>query len=316
MKRIIKVICTILALSLMLIACSNKENNPDIALDGKKQVYASVFPIYSLAKEIAGENVDLHCLVPSGGEPHDWEPSPKDMAKLEDCDLLIISGAGMEPWLEAVKASLGDKMPAICDTSEGIELIEFHEDGEDNDQEHHHGAYDPHLWLNPENAKLQMQNISNALRTLDSVDAETILKNYQDSEKKIDALDQQYQNAKAQWMRNDIVVMHEAFGYLCQAYGLEQIPLEGINADAEPSPAKMAELSKYIQDHDVKAIFAEPLLSDKTAQTLVNETGVLLLVLDPFEGMTQENIDAGMNYYSVMESNLKNLNIALGAENE
>ena len=264
MKKII-----ILALMLILTGCGSAP----VKTSNKPQIYTSFYAISDFVEKIGGDKVDVHNLVPSGTEPHDWEPSSKDMLNLNSADVLFYNGLGMESWIDKVKGAVNGEKPKYVELSAPFE----------------HTKNDPHIWLDPKNVITMSQEICDTLSDLDN-DFKTQLSNV--SSKKI-------------------VVSHEAYSYLCSAYGLEQTSIDGISADSEPSPAKMKEIADYIKTNNVKYIFFEELVSPKIAQSLADETGVQLLALNPFEGLDQEDIDNGADYISVMEENLKNLVTAL-----
>jgi zinc transport system substrate-binding protein len=251
-------------------------------------VYASFYAMYDFTRSIGGDRIQLTLLAPAGVEPHDWEPSAKDMAELEKADILVYNGAGMEPFLSAFQASVQNENLLYAEASSGIELLEA----------------DPHVWLDPRNAKREMENIKNALCEKQPADAEYFEANYQQMSDKLDALFEAYKNASLSFARKDLVVAHEAYGYLCAAFGLTQVPIEGLAADGEPTPARMAEIIQYISAHQITAIFTEELINPKAAGTIAAETGVAVVILSPFESGTSD-------YITVMEENLRTLTDAL-----
>jgi zinc transport system substrate-binding protein len=127
----------------------------------------------------------------------------------------------------------------------------------------------------------------------------------------LEQLDKEYTDTLAPYKGSSIVVSHEAYSYLCSRYGLNQIAVEGVIPESEPSPNQMRSIISYIKENNIKYIFFEELLSPKVVQTIADETGATLLELNPFEGLEQEDIDSGENYLSVMRSNLENLKQAL-----
>jgi len=306
-KILLKLICIVLpviTLSL-LIACTNK-NNAGEAPDksGRIFVYTTVYPMFDFTKKIGGDRINLHNLVPSGTEPHDWEPTPRDIARLEEADVLIYNGAGMESWLNRILGSLTNKKLLLIETAKGLQLLE-------NQDKQENLAYDPHVWLNPMNAKKQMEAIKNALVKADPANGSFYEANYKTYSQKFDALDKEYRDTLAQFERKDIVVAHQAFGYLCDAYGLKQVAIEGLGAEAEPTPARMAEITKFAKENNVKVIFFEELINPRVAQVIAEEVGAKTMVLNPVEGLKDEDIKAGKEYFSVMEINLKALAEAL-----
>lgn len=274
----------------------------------KVQVIASFYPLYDFAQKIGGERVEVTNLVPAGTEPHDWEPSTTDIRTLENADILVFNGAGMEHWTDDVLSSLTNDRLIAVEASDGVTLRaagEEEADGED------HGSYDPHVWLAPENAKVEMENIKDALIQADPDGTEYYEANYAKWAQECDDLDEEFSQQLENAPSKDIVVSHEAFGYLCEAYGLNQVPIEGIDAEAEPSAQQLAEITDFVKENGVRVIFSEELVSPKIAQTIADATGATMKELNPLEGLTDEELSAGEDYFSVMRSNLQELKEAL-----
>lgn len=129
-----------------------------------------------------------------------------------------------------------------------------------------------------------------------------------------DVLDREFSEQLSQTSGKTIVVSHEAFGYLCDAYGLTQEPITGMDAEGEPDAKAMAEIVQFVRDRNVKVIFSEDLVSPKVAQQIADETGASCEVLNPVEGLEQDELDAGEDYFSVMRDNLKDLVSALNQQ--
>lgn len=292
-KKITALACALLSLSVVFTGCAKTANTAD---SGKLQVYTSFYALYDFTEKIGGDDIELVNIVPTGTEPHDWEPTVHDMASLENCDILFYNGLGMESWIEKVQSSV----------TNDIEYVEL-ADGIANEN-----AEDPHVWLSPVNAKKMAEKIKDTLVANDSENAEDYEQNYSDFAEKLDELDEEYKSSLSELDNKSIVVSHEAYSYLCDEYGLEQIAIDGIFADSEPSPDKMKEIVNFINDNNIKYIFYEELISKKTAQTLADETGAVLLSLNPYEGLTDDEIAQGEDYISVMQENLQNLKLALG----
>lgn len=266
----------------------------------KVQVAASFYPLADLAQKVGGDRVNVTNMVPAGTEPHEWEPSTADMRTLESADVFAYNGAGMESWVDDVLSSLSSSKLVSVNTSDGLDLR--------TDDE---GTPDPHVWLNPANAKKQMAAIRDALIKADPDGKDTYEANYETYAQKFDELDQEYREKLAGVANKSIVVSHEAFGYLCDAYGLEQKPIEGLDAESEPDAKTMAEIVDFVRQNKVKTIFSEDLVSPKIAQQIANETGASCEVLNPLEGLTEEQLSQGEDYFSVMEDNLDKLVKAL-----
>ena len=294
-------------------------STPDTA-GAKLSVMASFYPVYDFATKIGGDKVTVTDMVPAGTEPHDWEPAASDITSLEEADVFIYSGAGMEHWVTDVLAALENKDLVSVEASQGITLRAGHahhdeeeEAGhtEEGEEEHEEGEFDPHVWLAPLNAKTELENIKDALVQADPDNKDTYEANYTTWSAECDKLDKEFKDTLSGLSKKDIVVSHEAFGYLCDAYGLNQMGIEGISPDSEPDPARMAEIQDFVTKNSVKVIFSEELVSPKVAQAIADATGAEVQVLNPLEGLSDEELAAGDDYFSVMRQNLQVLKAAL-----
>lgn len=306
-KKILYTATCLLALSFCLIGCTgsktaNKNNK-------KLKVTASFYTMYDFAKKIGGDKVEVSDMVPAGTEPHDWEPSTNDLIELEKSDVFVYNGAGMEQWVDDVLESLDTEELITVETSKGIKLLK-NEDAHEHDHQHD-SENDPHVWLDPENAKYQMNQIKKALIKADEKNKDYYEANYKKYAKQCDQLDQLYKKELAKTSKKELVVAHEAFGYLCHAYGLEQMGIEGLSADDEPDPKQMSEVIDFAKKHEVKTIFFEELVSPKVAKTIAKETGASAKMLNPLEGLSNKKIKAGEDYFSVMKENLTAIKEAL-----
>ncbi|NLY18197.1 MAG: zinc ABC transporter substrate-binding protein [Clostridiaceae bacterium] len=325
-------IAIIIMMVLVLSSC-NSRNTVRPGGAGKVSVYTSFYIMYDFAGKIAGDKAEIINMVPSGAEPHDWEPTPKDIAGLYHADLFIYNGCGMEGWADKVIESLNSPDLAVVETSRNIKARKAaehehnhnHDHAGDRYHDHDHGhleennlhscgkdGYDPHVWLDPQNAKIQMEAIKDGLIQVDPTNRKYYEDNFEFYARKLDDLDRAYKKSVQEFTRREIVVSHEAFGYLCDAYGLVQIAIEGISGESEPTPAKMAQIIKFVKENDVKVIFFEELASPKVAETIARETGAVTDKLNPLEGLSEEDLKAGKDYFSVMEENLEALKRALG----
>jgi zinc transport system substrate-binding protein len=266
--------------------------------EGDLTVYTSFYVMYDFAKKIGGDKAEVINMVPAGTEPHDWEPSAADIAGLERADIFIYNGKGMEHWTEDVLKTIGSNKLITVEASAGIEDVQ----GDHSD---------PHVWLSPMNAKKQMENIKDAFAEADPENAEYYEANFSKYSAELDALDAEFKSVIEPLPRRDIVVSHEAFGYLCKAYGLRQIAVEGLSPDSEPDAARVSDIIRFIKENNVKVIFFESLSSAKVAQTISANSGAKAEVLNPLEGLTDEEIKNGEDYFSVMRKNLAALKNAL-----
>lgn len=311
----------------------------------KLNVQVSFYPMYEFTKNVAGDLADVHTLVPAGMEPHDWEPTPQDMASIEKADVLVYNGAGMESWIDQVTDSLGNDKLIQVEASHGIDLLEGtedehdhdHADGATNDEhdhdhadeaateehdhdadaeegqghDHDHGGLDPHVWLSPALAVKEVRNIEAGLAQAAPEHAEQFKQNADAYVTQLELLDKDFKVAVTDSKRKDFITQHAAFGYLAQEYGLKQVPIAGLSPEQEPSAAQMASVIDFAKEHQVKTIFFETLVSSKVSETIASEVGAKTAVLNPIEGLTEDEIAAGMDYISVMRQNLEALKLAL-----
>ncbi|MFF2910429.1 metal ABC transporter substrate-binding protein [Paenibacillus sp. NPDC057934] len=293
---------------------------PTAPASHKLNIKVSFYPMYEFTKNITGDLADVEALIPPGIEPHDWEPTAQDMAQITKADVLIYNGAGMESWVDQVLDSAsGSKLVAV-EASKGLDIMEGaeeeedehdHAHGEGEDHHHDHGGLDPHVWLDPALAVKEVQNIEAALAAAAPEHSEAFKANASAYISKLEALDQEYREAIKEVKRKDFITQHAAFGYLAKEYGLTQVPIAGLSPEEEPSAAKMAEIVEFAKTHNVKTIFFETLVSSSVADTIAKEIGAKTAVLNPIEGLTEEDRSHNLDYLGIMRQNLEALKIAL-----
>ncbi|MCX7571078.1 metal ABC transporter substrate-binding protein [Tumebacillus sp. DT12] len=316
------------AASLLLTGCGDKlGTKEDKASGGQIRVVTTFYPMYEFTKQVGGDFVDATLLVPGGTEPHDWEPTAKDVARIADADLFVYNGAGFEGWVEDVLHNLEGAKVKPVEASAGIELIEGghdhdehegekkeeeHKEGEHKEEAHgEKGAHDPHVWTDPVLVQKEVENIAAALAELDQARAAEYKKNADAYLAKLKALDEKYKAELASSKSKEFVTAHESFAYLAKRYGLTQEPISGLSPEQEPSAAQMAEIVAWAKEHQVKTIFFETLVSPKVAEAVAREMGAKTAVLNPLEGLTEEEQAKGLDYIGVMEQNLEALKKAL-----
>ena len=294
------------------------ESAPGAEEGQKLSVYTSFYTMQDFAEKIGGDKVTVTNLVPPGTEPHDWEPQPNDIVGLENANVFIYNGAGMEHWVSSVLDSLQNDRLVAVEASSGISLLEGageHEDGDSHageSAEEEKSSTDPHVWRSPLNAKKEMENIKNAFAQADPANKETYEANYSKYAAQADALDSKFRKMTGGLKSKELIVAHQAFGYLCREYGLNQVAIEGLSADSEPDAARMAEIIRFAKEHKITTIFFEELVNPKVAETIAKATGAKTAVLDPVEGLSDENKAMGLEYFSIMEKNLEAIREANG----
>jgi zinc transport system substrate-binding protein len=283
-------------------------------------VVASFYPLYEFARQVAGDAAEVTSMVPPGVAPHDWEPAPRDVARLEKARIFIYNGAGFEPWADKLLANLAGKGPVVVVATEGMDLLRADLPGHRQSpgpeaapaaRDKAAREQDPHVWLDPVLAGRQLELIRAALAGADPDNAARYSANAKTFNDRLAELGDRYERGLARCQRREIIVSHASFTYPARRYRLTQMPVMGLSPDSEPSPAQLAQIVRFARRHKVEFIFFETLVSPKLAETLAREVGAETLVLDPIEGLTREDQAAGRGYLDLMEANLLNLRKAL-----
>lgn len=305
MKKSVLFLTAIAAVGLFA-ACGNQAQEP--AENENIQVITTFYPMYEFTKEVVGDEGDVQLLIPAGTEPHDFEPSAKDLAEIADSDVFVYNSPELETWVDNLTDSVDTDQTTIIEASKDISLMEGsaheHEEGEAESAEEHSHELDPHVWLDPVLAIQEVETIRDELSAKYPDDKAVFEENAAAYIEKLQDLDNQYKTAFADASNKTFVTQHAAFGYLANQYGLTQEAIAGVSPDQEPSPTRLSELKHYVDDHNVSVIYFEENATSKVAETLSQETGVKLEVLNPLESLTEQQIKDGENYISVMEDNL------------
>ncbi len=318
-KRALVTSAAALLIATTVTACSSAAGGSD---DDTLTIVASFYPLQFVTEQIVGDRAEVTSLVDPGVEPHDVELSASQVAAIVDADLVVYLH-GFQPAVDQAVEQREDS-GAIFDVAEVEPLLDASAEeehgsaGEEAHEEeaHEHGATDPHVWLDP----LRYANIADAvaehLQEIDQEHAEEYADNAAQLRTELEALDAEYTDGLATCERREIFVSHAAFGYLTTRYDLEQIALSGLSPDQEPTPQRLAEVAALAEEHGATVIFFETLVSPEIAQTLAEEIGARVEVLDPIEGLNPDSADQSSteapDYFSVMRSNLSALRDALG----
>ena len=300
-----KLLSLLLALSLILLAsCAKTQGNPE---DGKLSVVVSFYPMYDFTLKVAGDLVNIKTLVPTGTEPHDWEPTAADIKAVSGADLFIYSGV-IESWAgDLLRNRTEDSLTIMA--AEGLPRLtssgEFSGEFDRATDLEHEADIDGHVWLTPKGARGEAKKIKDVLILADPANSEAYAANFESFAAELDRLDRDYLAALAPHQGKTIVVSHESFGYLCAEYGINQLGIEGLSPDSEPLPSRMAEIIDFVKDNHVTTIFFEELVSPRVAEAIASDTGAKPALLNPLEGLTEKQLDAGEDYLSIMRQNLE-----------
>ncbi|MHA7648181.1 metal ABC transporter solute-binding protein, Zn/Mn family [Nitrosopumilus sp. S4] len=304
-KLAITAILVVIPLSSIAVYGTNFEQDFSANSNSKLQAMTSFYVLQEFAEKIGQDKVDVSLLVPEGVEPHDWEPTIKDVQKMQAADLIIINGIGFENWVHKL-----DKMSnhvTIVDTSNGISIKLFDDDMEHGDEhgDEHHDSGDPHIWLNPVYAKIQVQNIATAFSNLDNQNQKFYQSNANQYISELESLDSKIRD-ELKSCNSDFIAFHDAFSYFADEYGLTQHTITSSNiSHGEVTAKTLQEVISTAKKFNIKVIFSEKNIDSKTTNIIANEIGGKVLVLSPLE------VFSGDSYISTMTQNLENLKEAL-----
>ncbi|MGY3766886.1 metal ABC transporter substrate-binding protein [Vagococcus vulneris] len=315
MKRL-KYIVTALILLVVMSACSsNKESRETEKTSDKLKIVTTFYPMYDFTQNIVGDAGDVSMLIKQGVEPHDFEPSAKDMAKIQDADVFIYNSTEMETWVPDVLKGIDTSKVKVIEASKDIKLLEDRESHDEELEEHERGehshVYDPHVWTDPVLAKQEVETITKKLTEINNTHKSLIQKNGAEYAEKLTELEQAYQEAFKDAVNRKFVTQHQAFSYLAHQYDLVQIPISGINPDQEPTPKELKQIEDFVKKEKVSIIYTESSASSKVAATVSAATGAELKVLNPLESLSEKQQKSGDDYLSVMRKNLDMLKLSI-----
>jgi zinc transport system substrate-binding protein len=290
------------SLSLLLLSgCSALGGGDD---DGSRpQVVAAFYPYAYVAERVAGDHATVTNLTAPGVEPHDLELTPGQVVDISAADLLVYE-AGFQPAVdEAVDQSAEGTTLNVTDVVPLQDTgVPPEEEGHEEGEEETHLEGDPHLWQDPTLLMPIAEQVRDALVELDPDNAAAYKANAKTLIADLTKLDTDFTTGLTDCRRTEFVTSHAAFGYLANRYDLTMVPIAGLSPDIEPSPEQVAEVQDYIADAGITTVFSETLGSKEYADTLANDLGVQTAVLDPIEGLADEDSDD--DYISLMRQNL------------
>ncbi len=332
MKKIIIYTVSIIFFALIISGCK-KETESD-----KVEVITTLFPLYDFVREVGKDKVIVSIIIPPGAESHSFEPTPKDIVKINESSLFIYIGEDMEPWAHDIADSITNKNLVILEAGQVVEMIEHKENSNDQNKnhkdynkvhekkhnndhenmpnnkeihtsEHHHHENDPHIWLDFEINQNIVNLIADELSRIDPPNKEFYLSNAKQYNKKLLALDNEYKETLTRCELKTIMYGgHFAFGYLVRRYGLTHIsPYEGFTPNAEPSPQRIIELVENIKNNNIEVLYYEELIDPKVARMISDSTGVTLELLHGAHNLSRDEFNKNLSFITIMQDNLTKL---------
>ncbi len=284
------------------------------------QVAATISVLQDLVEQVGGDRVEAFSIVPVGGSPETYGPSPRDAGRISESQVVFENGLGLDAWVEDLVESAGNEEQTVVELSEGLEPIEgveheeehgAEEPKEEGEHAHEHAEGNPHLWLDVANAEHYVERIRDTLVEVDPEGAEEYEANTEKYLAELEVLDG-YIRERVEGIpeeRRKLVTFHDAFPYFAEAYGFELVGVVLENPEAEPSSREVAEVVRTIEEEGVPVVFTEPQFSAGLADTVAGEAGVEVREL-----YTDTLVDdeAGDTYEAMMRTNIDRISEALG----
>jgi zinc transport system substrate-binding protein len=287
------------AVALALTGCSRSGTSSASSSDARVKVVAAFYPLAWAASVVGGDHVDVTSLTAAGAEPHDLELSPQQVAAVTDAQMVVLI-RGFQPSVDdAVAQTSGTALEVSRIASKDYPTGTAAAGGPERD---------PHLWLDPINMTAIVDAVRDRLISIDPAQSAIYTANAEAAVGRLVLLDTAWSAGTQKCRSRDLVVSHDAFGYLAQRYGFAQVGISGLSPDAEPSPSKIAEVTDFVRTHRITTIYYETLVDPKVAQTVASTTGATTAVLDPLEGAPR----SGQDYVDVMRNNLATVRAGQG----
>lgn len=265
--------------------------------EGRLTVVASIFPMYDMARAVGGADIVLSQLIPPGAEAHTFEPTPSDIVRLEKADVVVYNGADMEPWIGDILSGVKTPDLLVVNTSDGIVLIREKSQG---------NGMDPHIWLDVDNAKKQVDAIAAAFEKKDGLNASGYRARAEEYKRRLDEVDGLYREAFTDCQSNVIVSSgHFTFGYLAARYGLNYTSVYGLAPDSEPTPARIAEIIDLVKTEKTRYLFAEEMLDRRLTESIREETGAEILYVSSGHEVSKDDFNRGITLIDIMKKNLE-----------
>lgn len=315
---------------LILAACgdSGTENTDSTADSSKIQVYTTVYPITYFTERIGGDQVEVQSVYPAGANEHTFEPTQQDMIAIAEADLMFYIGLGLEGFIDSAKKTLDGEdveFAALADsiTDEQLEAAlehdgeEAHEDEHEEHTEeadhdgHDHGSTDPHIWMSPKLSQQLATSIKDSLIAEDPDNTEVYETNHAELIEELEQLDESFSQLQERVSKDTFFVSHAAFTYLAEPYGFEQVAVAGLNSQDEPSQKELTEIVDMAREKNIEYIVFEQNVSSNLTEVVQKEVGAEAVQMHNLGVLTQEDIDNGETYFTLMERNLEVLETIL-----
>ena len=297
------ILVSLLFVPLIILSCQPAKETG--TADNKLKVMATIFPLYDFARIIGGDKINVTMLLPPATDAHHYELKPDDIINVCKSDIFLFTNFEMEQWAyKIIQGSVENTRMLVVETGAGVFLLPLNEE----DRENKDYKFDPHIWLDLDNAQKIVDNIAKSFVKKDQRNSDYYLKNAAKYKLKLAALDRRYNSELTKCRTKTILhAGHWAFAYLAKKYNLKYIAAYNASAESEPLPQNIFTLIEQIKKQKIRYIYYEDLTAPRMAQTIAKETGAGLLKLSNGHDISKDDIKKGGSFLLLMEENLKNL---------
>lgn len=306
-----KKLVMILSVFLFFITACQESSTDESSSEGNLLIYTSVYPLEFIVDEIAKDVATVKSVYPPGVDAHTYEPSSKEITDIARSDAFIYLGAGMESFSESIAESLSAYDILFIEIGQHEQLFLESSHGEHHHDDHHHRDFDPHIWLDPLRMIDVAEIVTTQLSELDPDNQTFFEQNFKQLEEKLRTLDDQFKQTLENKQMKKMIVSHAAYGYWEDRYGIEQISISGLSSSDEPSQKELAQIVKFAEKEEIQYIIFEQTGSNRLAEIIRENIDAEKLFIHNLEVLTDEDIENGEDYISIMERNLQTLDEAL-----
>ncbi|MBI2484521.1 zinc ABC transporter substrate-binding protein [Candidatus Uhrbacteria bacterium] len=279
--------------------------------DGRIQIAATIYPLYDMVREVAGEYADVNLIVPPGASPHFFEFSPRQLQDLQTADTLFEIGHGIDRWASRLEAIAPTVQRVILDKGIVLRNEASHEEETENnanDADEDTSGIDPHYWLHFGNARVMVSTIAERLAAIDPIHAPSYRENAARYQDRLSEKEQEMISLLASVRGKEILTLHDAWYYFSDNLGLVVAGTFEPAAGGEPTPRYLANLRAKIKEYGISVLFSEPQLATPSLSAFAQDERLRLGILDPIGG-----VEGRMTFMELMEYNARSILAAFSA---
>jgi len=235
------------------------------------RIVTTFYPLYEFTRAVVKDKADVELFIPRGVEPHDWEPTARDIERLRSFNVLIYNSNNFEPYIDGVRESLPNDLRMV-EAAEGMIKSD-----------------DPHVWLDPLLAKEQVLKIMDVLSSIDEPNRDYYRSNAEAYINTLDALHNEYEEGLRECERRVFISLHAAYSYLAERYRLEMVSIMGLEVEYGVSASKIREIVDTARSYGIDVVYAEEGIDSRIVEALAEEIGARVLILSPIEVVDEEH---------------------------